>query len=277
MVKMGTVWDRTAEFLSDNLGAVLPVALLAFFVPASISSNLEAVIAGASIPLALGLRLVELLLAIVSIWGSLAIVAMALDGGEEASPAAIARRRLPAALAVSVVLGLAAGALVLPIPLFLYATGHDLMAIAQGRQIEISRFAAWTVAIYSLVLLLAMLWLGARLFVINPAIVRERLVFGAVARSWSLTRGSAVRIVGVMILFAVVGAVARLAAGTVFGSIFALVAGNDAEGISLAGVLTSIVTAAVQTAFMVLFPAFEAKLYLALAAQAPLRDGTIRA
>ena len=27
MVNMGNVWDRTTEFLSDNLGAVLPVTL----------------------------------------------------------------------------------------------------------------------------------------------------------------------------------------------------------------------------------------------------------
>jgi hypothetical protein len=41
MVKMSTVWDRTAEFLSDNIGAIVPVALLAFFVPASIGGSFQ--------------------------------------------------------------------------------------------------------------------------------------------------------------------------------------------------------------------------------------------
>jgi hypothetical protein len=271
MVKMSTVWDRTAEFLSDNIGAIVPIALIAFFVPASISGNFDAVFLTATPGVILALRLVQLAFAILSVWGSLVITAMALEraGGEPATTTA--RRRLLPALAVSVALGILMMALTLPAPLFLAANGYDLTAIARGEMVAISPAAAGFIWIYFLVLLIALGWVGARLIVTTPVIVREQRMFSAIPQSWRLTRGSTWRIIGVLILFVVVATVSALAANTVFGSIFALVAGGGEGGISLAGVLTSIVTAAVQTAFLVLLPAFTAKLYLALSAQAGLR------
>jgi hypothetical protein len=271
MVKMSTVWDRTAEFLSENIAAILPIALIAFFVPASVGGSFQPVLQAATPGLALGLRLVQLLFAILSVWGSLVISAMALGAAGGETPVALARRRLVPALIVSLVLGAAMIALMLPISIFLGASGYDMAAIARGEAVAISPGAAGIVSIYFLVLAIAFLWVGARLIIVTPVIVREGLMLGAIRRSWQLTRGSTWRIIGVLILFVVVASVAALAANTVFGSIFALVAGGGQDGVSLAGVLTSIVTAAVQTGFLVLLPAFTAKLYLALAAQAALR------
>ncbi len=104
MAKMGTVWDRTAEFLSDNLGAILPVALLAFFVPASIEGSFQAAKTGGSPELVLSLYLVQLAFGILSLWGSLTISAMALDMASARSAGVIGRDRLLPALAVSVLL-----------------------------------------------------------------------------------------------------------------------------------------------------------------------------
>ena len=36
MVVIGSVWDRTVEFISDNLSAVVPIALMGIFAPLSI-------------------------------------------------------------------------------------------------------------------------------------------------------------------------------------------------------------------------------------------------
>ncbi|WP_262408822.1 glycerophosphoryl diester phosphodiesterase membrane domain-containing protein [Sphingomonas sp. JC676] len=268
---MSTVWDRTAEFLSDNIGAIVPIALIAFFVPASIGGNFATVFLTATPGVVLALRLVQLAFAILSVWGSLVIVAMALEGASGEPAAVIARRRLLPALAVSVVLGIAMIALTLPVPFFLAASGYDLTAIARGEVVDISPAVAGFVWIYFMVLSIAFIWIGARLIVTTPVVVREQRMLSAIPRSWQLTRGSTWRIIGVLILFVVVATVSALAANTVFGSIFALVAGGSEGGISLAGVLTSIVTGAVQTAFLVLLPAFTAKLYLALSAQADLR------
>jgi membrane-anchored glycerophosphoryl diester phosphodiesterase (GDPDase) len=167
--------------------------------------------------------------------------------------------------------------LVLPIPLALQLSGYDLMEIARGTNVGLGPQIAGGIALYGLALLALLLWVGARLFVTNPVIVREKRMFSALRQSWKLTRGMTWRIIGVILLFALVSWVSMLAANMVFGSIFALVAGGPAEGVTLAGVLTSIVVAAVQTGFTVLVPVFTAKLYLALAADAGLREGAFRA
>ncbi|RYY41946.1 MAG: hypothetical protein EOP59_11150 [Sphingomonadales bacterium] len=126
-----------------------------------------------------------------------------------------------------------------------------------------------------IVLAALLLWIAARLMVTTPVIVREGRWLSALRQSWKLTRGMTWRIIGVILLFALISWVSILAANTVFGSVFALIAGGDRAGVSLAGVLTSIVVAAVQTGFTVLVPAFTAKLYLALTAAAGLREGVV--
>jgi hypothetical protein len=269
MVKMGTVWDRTAEFLSDNVAAIVPIALIAFFVPASVEGNFESVLVGASPATVLVVRLVQVAFGVLSLWGSLAVIAMALDLMTDRTAGAIATQRLPAAVAVSLALLLGMLLLALPIPIAIAASGADLMAIASGTNFNLDPSVAIFVGIYGVLLAIAVIWLGARFAVTTPAVVREKQVFGALGRSWRLTRGAALGIVGVILLYTIVSWVAQLAAQMVFGSIFGLVAGGSdaAGGLSLAGVLTAIVVAAVQTAFMVIVPAFLAKLYLALAAR----------
>lgn len=271
MVNMGNVWDRTAEFLSDNVGAIIPIALLGFFIPASIEGNFEALLTGADFGLVLILRLVQLGFAVLSVWGSVAITAMALDLVSERTPGQIGLRRLPAALVVSIAILVCVMLAGLPVPLSLYLNGHDLNAIARGESVELTPMLAGGIAIYMIVVGALLLWITARLAVTTAVIVRENRVFGSLRQSWQLTRGAALRIVGVLILYLVVSWVAQLAAQTVFGSVFAIVAGDEGDGVTLAGVLTSIVVAAVQAGFLVVLPAFTAKLYLALTAQSGLR------
>ena len=277
MVKMGTVWDRTAEFLTDNIAAIIPIALLAFFVPASIEGNFQAAIDGASPQLILALRLVQLAFGLLSLWGTLAITAMALDIAGTDTAGRIAAKRFPAALLVAIVCFAAVLVLLLPVPAVLGANGIDMMAMAQGRDVDLSPGLAGFVAIYLILLAGFLLWAAARLMVTTPVIVREGRWLSAFRQSWKLTRGVTWRVIGVMLLFVLVSWVSILAANTVFGSVFALIAGGDRAGVTLAGVLTSIVVAAVQTGFTVLIPAFTAKLYLALTAAAGLREGVATA
>ena len=79
MATMSTVWDRTAEFLSDNLGAILPLVLVALFLPLSLWGALNPLggTLGAGGNAALGV--VMLLLSLATVWGNIAISALALD------------------------------------------------------------------------------------------------------------------------------------------------------------------------------------------------------
>lgn len=266
MASMGTVWDRTAEFLSDNLGTVLPIALGAMFVPAAVSGSLSGLGQGATPGLATGLGLASLLLAIVTFWGQLAVTALALDPAIGRGAVNVATRRLPAALLVTIVLFVALFLLAIPAGVILALSGADLNAGATGGMPQVPPAAALWLLLYFLVLLPIALWFGARLIVVAPVIVGEKAMFGAIPRSWALTRGSAFKIIGVLILYAVVATVAYLAATTAFGAVITLIAGRGEDGLSLAMVLTVIVGGAVSTAFTVLGTAFAAKLYLALRA-----------
>lgn len=268
MVSMGAVWDRTAEFLSEHLGAILPVALLAIFVPAVVSANFTELRQGAAPglapELAIGLGVGTLVFALVSFWGQLAVTALALDPSHGRAAAGVAMRRFPAALLAMVAVVAAALAAVLPAGAILAIGGVDLMAMSGETMPAIPPAASLGIVLYLLVLLPVALWLAARLAVVLPAIVGEGRGLGAIARSWRLTRGVALKIMGVLILYAVVSIVANLAATTAFGAIMYVVAGRDGDGLSLASVLTTIVGGAVTTGFTVLAAAFAAKLFVAL-------------
>jgi len=266
MVSMGTVWDRTAEFLSDNLGTVLPIALGAMFVPAAVSGSLSGLQQGAAPGLALGLGLTSLLLAIVSFWGQLAITALALDPAIGRGAVQVATRRLPAGLLLMLMIIPLSAVLIVPIAVILVALQIYPVLGTPNAFASLPVEAQGAISLYMLLLLPVLVWLFARLVVLVPVVVGEKAVFGAIPRSWSLTRGSALRIIGVLILYAVVAMVAYLAATTAFGAVITLIAGRGEDGLSLATVLTVIVGGAVSTAFTVLGTAFTAKLYLALRA-----------
>jgi hypothetical protein len=263
MVKMGTVWERTAEFLTDNLGALLPVSLLAYFVPFSIRGNFAYVSEGARLDFQLTLQLVALGFAVLAVWGSLTIIAMVFYT-DPRNAGGVGMRRLPAALVVSVALLLVLVLLCAPIAWAFTAFGFDLAAAMQGTGPAIPSAIEWPLVLYLIAVIALALWVTARLIVLNPVIAAEKKWFGALTRSWRLTRGLSWPLIGVILLYLLVSLVAALATQLVFGSIFQLVAGSADSGLSLSRVLTSVMVAAVQTGFTVIVPVFTAKLYLAL-------------
>lgn len=263
MVKMGTVWDRTAEFLTDNLSALLPVCLLAFFVPYSIRGNFAMVSDGGRFDFQLLLQLFSLGFALLALWGSLTISAMVLDS-DARDPGVVGVRNLVPALGVAIVMLGGLAIVCAPVPLLLSAWGYDLQGLIQRGGAGVPVAMEWLLSLYLLAVLLLSIWVGARLLIVNPVILSEKRILGALARSWTLTRGMSLRIVGVVLLYLLVTSVAVLATRVVFGSIFELVAGTPTNGLSLSRVLTSVMVAAVQTGFTVVVPTFATKLYLAL-------------
>ena len=268
MVKMGDVWDRTVAFLGDHLSTILPIALFAIFAPSCISGSLADVQVAAGTATRMALGLIPLAFAILSLWGQLAIAALAVEPalGGNATRAATARL-LPAIgvyvvafMVVFVVLGGQA-------MLFALLGGYDLHQISVAGQtmqrmalpLQLSR----GVAVVLLIEAGLMLLLVARLTPVTAVIMAERRGVGAFARAFQLTRGLTWKLVGVVVLYAVVTFIAVLAARTVFGSILGLLTSREGP-ISVAGVLTAVIVAAVSTGFTVLAAAFCAKLYAAI-------------
>lgn len=262
MVSMGTVWDRTTEFLSDNVSAIFPIAFLAIYLPGVLSSSLEplTVQSGAT---AVTVQILSLFLALVGAWGQLAITALVLDpGGGRGAATGLATRRFIPLIGLLLILFVGLSLLVLPVPVALTLSGFDFQAAVAGGKADLPSGVGGFLSIYVLLLVVVMLWLGARLALITPIVLREGSGLAALRRSFTLTRPITWRILGVIVLYVVVFGVSVLAAKLVFGSILRLIMGGDGP-VTVGSVMTAILVGVVVTAFGVLASAFTGRLYLA--------------
>jgi hypothetical protein len=264
MVDIGAVWDRTVEFVSDNLSAVVPIALIGIFVPLTVSGSLAPLATGVAPGEQSIIYCAMILLSLWSLWGKLGIVALALDphGGRPGAVQMAGRRLLPA-IGISLLLLVGVIVVIAPILIVLQMGGFDFAAAANGQPTEIGSSVKVFVALYGLLIGAAFFWVGARLCVLLPTIVMERRGFAVFARSFRLTRGIALKLVGVILLYLTVSIVSQKAAQFVFGALLGLMFGGEGA-VSLPAVLTSILVGVVATAFTVLAAAFTAKLYRAL-------------
>jgi hypothetical protein len=264
MVVIGSVWDRTVEFISDNLSAVVPLALMGIFVPLSLSTSLRPLAGGVGTTEKSIIYAAIILLELWGLWGQVAITALAFDphGGRSAA-VKIAGRRFPAVAGISLAMFGVALIAASPIVITLAATGYDFLSLLSGHPGPTTDGAQKFIVLYAMVLILVGLWAIARLIVLLPTLVMERRGLGVFARCFRLTRGNTLKIIGIVVLYCVVSIVAQLATQFVFGTVFELLFSAQ-NGVSLATILTSIMVGVVGTGFTVLATAFVAKLYLAL-------------
>ncbi len=265
MVRMGTVWDRTTAFLGDRTAALMPIVLLLLFVPVCIQGIVTPLMETGEGTRAL-IGLLVLALALVMAWGQLSIVALVIEPGTSASAAVrTGGRRLLPAIGVGILVGLIFLVVALPLVIAFAASGVHWVSVAPGRwtfEGSLPSGLKLFVGLYALAYVVFLFWLGARLSLVNSVVVAERRGIAAIKRAFLLTKGLALKIVGVIILFLVVYAVCSMAVTTVLGSLFQLLLGGEGA-ITLATVLTAIASGVVTTAFTALAAAFLAELYLA--------------
>lgn len=267
MVSVGTVWDRAVDFVRDHLGAVMPVLIVTQFAAPAISGSLTGVRADATGGLAAGLGLLSLATTVISLWGALYLVGFAAQpsGREDRRAAmAIATSRFLPLIGISIVVLVALGILALPGILLAVASGFDFMAIANGTTMQPSEFGKLGSAlVYFLVFALFILWLSARLLPINAVVAMERRGMGAFGRAFALTRGMTWKLIGLILLYAIVAGIAISAAQFVFGAVVALIA-SDTGGLSLAAIAGAVAVAAVSSVLALYQSAFIGKLYRAI-------------
>ncbi|HVI99799.1 MAG TPA: hypothetical protein VM657_12120 [Sphingomonas sp.] len=277
MIKMGTIWDRTVAVIGDRTAALTPIVLALIFVPLCIQGISTPAMEVAGEGTRALLALVLLALSLLMLWGQLSIVALVVEPGSSARAAAgLGGRRLLPDLGISIVVGLIFLAFALPVIVAVAAAGGDWVATGPGHWMLATPLPAGIklfVGLYMLVYVVFFIWAAARLALLHSVIVAERRGIAAIKRAFQLTRGLALKIIGVLILFLIVFAVCSMAVSAVLGSVFQLLFGGDGA-ITLATVLTAIASAAVTTAFTTLASVFAAELYLAARA---LRDAPVEA
>lgn len=266
MVKMGTVWDRTVEVLNGRTGMIAPIALLGILLPSVIRDGFVAFSTPGTVMFAVVGGVLAIGALVAMIWAQLAIVAIGTDPATDATEARRqAGRRVLPAVGVTVLVTLIGVLFMLPPVFVLIQSGFDFAAAASGSSVQMTpptAGAAGFVGLYSLAYLLAVVWIGARLVLLNPVILNERLGVGAIRRSMRLTKGLTWRIIGVLILFVIVTLVSTWAAQAVTGILFRLALG--ANGIATATFLSGIAATIVTTAFTALAAVFSAQLYVAV-------------
>lgn len=272
-VSIGAVWDRTVEVLRGRAGILAPIAVATVFLPTVVSNALSTYAAPTVGATAILGMVVALGVLLASIWGQLAMLAVAThpattraDAGRQASA------RLLPALGVVLVIGIVFSLAVVPPIVVLIQSGANLSAMSAGATPRnmpvIPPGASMFLFAYIIAFIVAAFWLGARLLLLNPVILNERRALGAIARSVRLTRGLTWRLVGVMLLFVVVLIVAGSAVQFVVALPLRLILGADA--LPTVVFLAAIAGAAVTTVFSVVAAAFTAQLYVAAAGEPSL-------
>ena len=262
MVRMGLVWDRTVDVLQGRSGILAQLAALLVFLPSVLSTAVTSFATPAT-PLAFVGSIVSVAATIILIAGVLAITAVASDPDVDAGAATrIGFARLLPALGAIVLIGLLVVVVTIPITVLIVqsgatfdpATGRFDMARASGGALNLA-------GVLTLVALVLGLWITAKLAPLFAVIVNERRGFGAFARSFRLTRGSVLRLVGVVILYGIVVVVAMMAATSVTGIAARLLLGPDAPGgVSFA---IGVVSAALTALLTVVQTVFYARFYVA--------------
>jgi hypothetical protein len=269
LVRIGDVWDSTTDVLAGRAGLLVPIGALAFALPTILEAAARSY-GGASAGLALVASLIGLAGVVATVWGSLAVAAVASDPAMTSAQAGrLARARLGKGLTVVLVLIGAVILLTLPVVIALWSTGFDFRAAAAaqaaGRMPAMASGARLFVSLYGLALLALGLWAGARLFLLYVVVLNEDRAVGAFGRSIQITRGMTAKLVGVVLLLTVAYLIALSAVQSVVGLLFRLALGpqNVATALFMAAVAGAVVTAA----FTTLIQVFAARLYAAIVAR----------
>ena len=263
MVKMGNVWDRTGEVLNGRGGMLAGIAMLTLFVPSLIAAAYKAYATPSTTSTIVALIL-TLATTIVALWGQLAIIAASTDPATGTADArAEANRRLPAALLVGIVMGIVVALVFTPAFVLLAMAGFDFAAMSGGAQpAPTAPGFAGLAAIYMLLILVVLLFVGARFLPLYAVVLHERRGLGAFGRSWRLTRRHMWRLVGAVLLFMVVLVIATWAAQSVGGLVVRLILGGDAQ--ATVTFLAAAIGQMVSTALTLVAIVFSAQLYVAL-------------
>jgi hypothetical protein len=269
-LSISQAWNETVEILKRDAGALFIIAFALVALPQVILTTLtpdtpQAEPSGGTAALMLVLVVAILVL---SLAGSIAISALAL-GRERVVGSAIAlglRRFLPL-LGASLLLGILAVVVALPI---LMLAGVGLKDLGTPSGADAGRIA---LAMLALIAVFVALW--ARFMLMTPAAASGP--GGPVAimrRSWQLTRGHSLRLIGFILLILIGAMVLMLAITSVFGIILALVFGAPDSG-SLGGILLLLVNGVVNAAFLVVLTTAVARVYAQLDAGTPDVPATV--
>jgi len=268
LISIGAVWDDAVRVLHDRGGRMVGVGLVAFVMPPVVQAAIRLFTPFSPARSAILALVVSIAGVLLSLWGALAVLAIAAErpaSGPVARTAA--SRRLPASIGVAAALAVGAVLLTIPLGLAAVAAGADVAAMSQGAA-GMSRMTSrggWTILLVTLAVLALFVWVSARLIPIQAVILHERLGLRAITRAFASTQGLALRLVAVELVFVAAILVSSLAAQAVVATVLFLVLGPDRVDLVL--FVAAIAGALAAAALTAIAWVFVARLYDALSSR----------
>lgn len=262
MMKISTVWDRTVDVLQGRTGILASIAALTMVAPPLVGAALRAFVSSDAVTVAGVRSLVGFATSLLLLYGILAVTAVASDPRTDRRAAfGVAARRLGVALGILLLLIVVAALLFVPVGVALTLSGVTMGAAGK---VDVGVATPGGLALagaLGLLGLVAGLWLSARLVPVFAIVVNERRGLGALRRSLALTRGATMKLIGVLILYAILIIVVMWAATSVVGVVARLALGGEAGGTIF--FIVSVISALISAAASVVQSVFYAQFYVA--------------
>ena len=259
-----TAWNETAGFVQREARLLFPLSFMLIALPVALTEALRPPAGPNEVPeagawmIAAGAALIAMLI------GNLALNFLALrPGASVAEGLRQALRRLPSGLGAALLLIAAGAALVMAVAILaILVTGGAPGADGGVPNEAIQRASLLMVAVVTAILV----YFWARLLPMPSVTAAEPVgPFAIISRSWRLTRGHVMKLVGFVLILAILVGVLRIAIVSVLGSLIIL-AGGAAEPGSLSALLIIAAMAAVNTVLGVYLAVLVARIYAQLAA-----------
>ncbi|HEX8642132.1 MAG TPA: glycerophosphoryl diester phosphodiesterase membrane domain-containing protein [Allosphingosinicella sp.] len=268
-LSISKAWDETAEFVKREARLLFPVAFMLVALPVALMEALTPVPPAPGRPPEPGLWLLLVpFVLLVTMIGNIAISYLALRPGVSVAEA-IGRgaRRFVMLMAAFLLLALA-GAILFFILAMVAAVMVPGAMSADSAGSPTPQLAGATLLLVALMLPL-LFYFGARLMLMTPAAAAEEVgPIGLIVRSWRLTAGSVWKLIGFLILIALLVGILSTVVQIIGGLFFALVAGPPEPG-SLSALLVTTLMAGVNTVVAVCLTSLIARMYTQLAGSAP--------
>jgi len=252
-LSISKAWDEARSIMSLNSGLFVAVALALIVLPQIVAGVVAT-------PTSDGGTAASVLMAAAAVLGLVALLAfIRLSLGRSVSVVeAIAHgfRRFPMLLLIIITLILAYAVLLIPI-----AIAASALGVAPPRA-GVQPTGGVMALLLIILLVLAALW--PKFSVVAPVASEERGgPVRALRRSWDMTKGHYARLLGLMLLVALLGIVLLLPASVVGGLLGKLVS-RDLEPLSLGAFIAALVGGAAQAVFSVVVTVLLARVYVQL-------------
>ena len=259
-LSISRAWDETREIFRRDGKLIIAVALALIVLPQAVTSLAAPPGTGGSANPSGTVQLMMIAVFLLSLWGQLSIIRLALGPSTTVGDAIQhGLRRFPAALGAFVIMILGMAILLIPIVMiFAIALGIDAASIQPGQ-------ANGPFGLLILIMALTVIAISIRFMLVSSVASAEAIgPLAILKRSWSLTAGNYWRLLGFIVLL-LIAALAIIAAASVIGGLLARLVSPTIEPFSLSALIIALISAAAQGVFSVLAAVMLTRIYTQVA------------